>query len=570
VNLASLVDGHPADGRAVFDGGTWHTWGELRRRSTAAAAGLVELGVGAGDRVAIAWPTSIDFVVAYLAVLAVGAVAVPLNPNSPVLELAREIEVVTPAALLAGGAAGDGAAELDQALTVSLLMVLPATARSANARSATVRPSPTGSATGSAGVEVPSWEEMSSPPTGPTGPTGSVAGADADADAGADADADADADGSLAAVSRDDDDIAVLLFTSGTSGSPKAAMLSHGNLVANLRQMLALPGEIVRADDVSLAAMPLFHVFGLNVALGLSLASGAAIVLEERFDPVETLRIVRDLGVTNLLGVPTMFSAWVALAEDDPTAAGAAGTAGTPSTAGPSGLSGVRRAISGAASLPAEVAERFERAFGVPVWQGYGLTEAAPAVSTSLGTGRNRAGSVGLPLPGVSVRLVDGAGEDVLAGDPGEIWVEGPNVFAGYWRDPEASAEALSPTGWLRTGDVGVIGEEGDLFIVDRSKDLLIVSGFNVYPAEVEEVVGSVPGVEEAVVVGRSDPATGESVEVVIVVADGARVTQEQVRDHCASRLARYKCPTTVRFVSELPHGLAGKALRRALREQSA
>jgi long-chain acyl-CoA synthetase len=531
VNLATLVDGHPADGRAVFDGGTWHTWGELRRRSAATAARLVELGLGPGDRVAIAWPTSIDFVVAYLAVLAVGGVAVPLNPNSPVLELAREIEVVTPAALLAGGAAGDGAAELDQTLTVSPLMVLPATAGPVPTGPVPTGPVPTGSATG---VEVPSWEEMSAVGTGPTG-----------------------SDGGLAAVARDDDDVAVLLFTSGTSGSPKAAMLTHGNLRANLEQMLGLPGEIVRADDVSLAAVPLFHVFGLNVALGLSLASGAAIVLEERFDPVETLRIVRDLGVTNVIGVPTMFTAWVALAEDDPAA-------------GSGGLSGVRRAISGAASLPAEVASRFERAFGVPVWQGYGLTEAAPAVSTSLGTGRNRSGSVGLPLPGVSVRLVDGAGEDVLAGDPGEIWVQGPNVFAGYWRDPEASAEALTPTGWLRTGDVGVIGEEGDLFIVDRSKDLLIVSGFNVYPAEVEEVVASVPGVDEAVVVGRSDPATGESVEVVIVVADGARVTQEQVRDHCATRLARYKCPTTVRFVSELPHGLAGKALRRALREQSA
>jgi long-chain acyl-CoA synthetase len=253
-----------------------------------------------------------------------------------------------------------------------------------------------------------------------------------------------------------------------------------------------------------------------------------------------------------------MFAAWVTLAEDDPAAVGAGG------------LSGVRRAISGAASLPAEVASRFEKAFGVPVWQGYGLTEAAPAVSTSLGTGRNRPGSVGLPLPGVSVRLVDDADDDVLAGDPGEIWVRGPNVFAGYWRDAEASADVLTPSGWLRTGDIGVIGEEGDLFIVDRGKDLIIVSGFNVYPAEVEEVVGSVPGVAEVVAVGRPDPATGESVEVVIVVAPGARVTQEQVRDHCASRLARYKCPTTVRFVSELPHGLAGKALRRALREEPA
>jgi long-chain acyl-CoA synthetase len=486
--------------------------------------------VGPGDRVAIAWPTSVDFVVAYLAVLAAGCVAVPLNPNSPPAELARELEAVTPAALLAGGAAALSAAELGEGLSFSPLIVRP----------------------GSGTAKAPAWEELSAA----TGANGSDANAaNGDAIRGP-----VTEEAALPMVGRDENDLAVLLFTSGTSGAPKAAMLTHGNLGANLEQMLALPGEIVRADDVSLAAVPLFHVFGLNVALGLSLASGAALILEERFDAAESLRIVKELGVTNVLGVPAMFAAWVALAEHDPGAAAAAGAEG--------GLSGVRRAISGAAALPAEVAAGFEKAFGVPVWQGYGLTEAAPAVSTSLGTGRNRPGSVGLPLPGVEVRLVDEAEQDVLDGDPGEIWVKGDNVFAGYWRDPDASAEVLSADGWLRTGDVGVIGEDGDLFVVDRYKDLIIVSGFNVYPAEVERVVGSLPGIAEAVVVGRPDPASGETVDVVIVVAEGARVSEEDVRDHCASRLARYKCPTTVRFVSELPHGLAGKALRRALREQ--
>jgi long-chain acyl-CoA synthetase len=521
MNLASLIEGHDRDGRALHDAGRWHSWGEVRERVSATAAGLGRLGVGPGDRVAIAWPTSVDFVVAYLAVLAAGGVAVPLNPNSPAAELVRELEVVTPSALLAGGAAGQSAAEVRAALSGSPLLVVPG---------ATAAP-----AAGSV-----SWEELSVA----AGPPGGSAGDEDGAKAGA---------GSFPVVTRDANDVAVLLFTSGTSGQPKAAMLTHGNLMANLEQMLALPGEIVRADDVSLAAVPLFHVFGLNVALGLTLASGAALILEERFDAAESLRIVRELGVTNVLGVPAMFAAWVALAAEEPKT-------------GEAGLAGVRRAISGAAALPAAVAEGFEEAFGVPVWQGYGLTEAAPAVSTSLGTGRNRPGSVGLPLPGVSVRLVDENGEDALAGDPGEIWVRGPNVFAGYWRDPEGSAEALTPTGWLRTGDVGVIGEEGDLFIVDRSKDVIIVSGFNVYPAEVENVVGGIPGVAEAVVVGRPDGARGEAVEVVIVVAAGGRVTPEQVRDYCSSRLARYKCPVTVRFVEELPHGLAGKALRRALR----
>jgi long-chain acyl-CoA synthetase len=531
VNLARLIEGHPAEGRALYEGGTWWTWGEVRRRTAVTASGLVALGVGPGDRVAIAWPTSVDFVVAYLAVLAAGCVAVPLNPNSPVAELRGELEVVDPAAVLAGGAAARVAGELREALTSAPLIIVPAELAGNGGKGGT--------------GETPSWEKLSGRGPGPEAGSGGAGPGDG-----------GPGEAGFPVVGRDADDAAVLLFTSGTSGKPKAAMLTHGNLGSNLEQMLALPGEIVRADDVSLAAVPLFHVFGLNVALGLSLASGAALVLEERFDPVETLKTVREEGVTNLVGVPAMFTAWATLAGDEPGAAGG-------------GLEGVRRAISGAASLPVEVADRFEKAFGVPVWQGYGLTEASPAVSTSLGTGRNRAGSVGLPLPGVSVRVVDGAGEDVLDGDPGEIWVKGPNVFAGYWRDPDGSAEVLDPEGWLKTGDIGVIGEEGDLFIVDRTKDLVIVSGFNVYPGEVEEVVGSLEGVAEAVVVGRPDPATGESVDVVVVVVPGARVTEEEIRDVCAARLARYKCPTTVRFVAELPHGLAGKALRRALREES-
>jgi long-chain acyl-CoA synthetase len=292
------------------------------------------------------------------------------------------------------------------------------------------------------------------------------------------------------------------------------------------------------------------------VALGLGLATGAALVLETRFDPDASLGLVRDLGVTTLLGVPTMFAAWA-----DAPGAGSNGA---------SPLAGVRRAISGAAALDADVAVRFERRTGIALWQGYGLTEASPAVSTSLGTGRNRPGSVGRPLPGVEVQLVDEAGEPALAGDPGEIWVRGANVFAGYWRDPVATAQVLTDDGWLRTGDIGVIGEDGDLFVVDRSKDLVIVSGFNVFPAEVERVLQAVPGVAEAVVIGRPDTTTGETVEAVVVAMPGATVTEELVRAHCAAHLARYKCPTSVRFVSELPRGLVGKALRRALRDQPA
>ncbi len=517
MNLVSVVNQHPADARAVHDGDRWHTWGTLRRRAGAVAAGIQALGVSPDDRVAVVWPTSVDFVVAYLGVLGAGAVCVPLNPNSPAAELADEFAAVEPAVILAGGAAAEVVTAL--AATGARHVVVPSAA------------SP-GTVT---------WEELS----GSGSDSGSGAGAEAEDEGGL----------ALPVVERGDGDLAVLLFTSGTAGSPKPAMLTHGNLSANVRQMLALPGEMVRADDVALAAFPLFHIFGLNVALGLVIATGSAVVLQERFDAGASLAKVRDLGVTALLGVPAMFSAWADLPE---------------SGGGDSGpLAGVRIAIAGAASLPIDVATRFERRYGVPLWQGYGLTEAAPAVATSLGTPRHRPGSVGHPLPGVEVRLVDENDEDALDGDPGEIWVRGPNVFAGYWRDATATARVLVD-GWLHTGDVGIIGEDGDLFVVDRQKDVINVSGFNVFPAEVERVIATLDGVAEAVVLGKPDPVTEESVEAVVVARAGATLGAQDVRAHCQRSLAHYKCPTTVRFVTELPRGLVGKALRRALRDQPA
>lgn len=483
MNLASLVAGHRADAPAIHDGSRWTTWGELRSRAGALCSELGARGIGPGDRVALSWPSSVEFVASYLGVLAGGAVAVPLNPNSPLPELSGELERVRPKALVATGVV---AAALPPDLSFAVL------------------------------------DAVSTDTTAPFTP-----------------------------VDRSDSEPAVLLFTSGTAGAPHAAVLSHGNLLANLRQMQALPGEIARPDDVTLTAVPLFHVFGLNVALGLTLAAGGALALEERFDPEASLALAKDIGVTSLVGVPAMFAAWAERAD----AEGA--------------LASVRLAVSGAAALPPDIAARFEEHTGVSLSQGYGLTEASPVVTTTVGTGRNEPGSVGRPLPGVELRLVDESGADVLDGDPGEIWVRGPNVFGGYFEDLGASAEVLTGDGWLRTGDVGVIGAGGDLYVVDRRKDLVIVSGFNVYPAEVEQVARRVPGVADAVVVGRPDPVTGEAVELFVVAeASGPGVTEDQLRQACSASLARYKCPSVVHFVEELPHGLAGKALRRVLREQ--
>jgi long-chain acyl-CoA synthetase len=223
-------------------------------------------------------------------------------------------------------------------------------------------------------------------------------------------------------------------------------------------------------------------------------------------------------------------------------------------------------ATSGAAPLSEDAAAAFTRRFGIPIRQGYGLTEAAPVVTSALPEGPEKPTSIGVPLPGVEVRLVDEEGDDTYAGDPGEIWVRGPNVFPGYWRNDEATDNALTKDGWLRTGDVAVVDDDGWLYIVDRVKDLIIVSGFNVYPAEVEDVLLEHPGVAAVAVVGVTHPHTGESVKAFVVPEAGRLVDEDELIDFCAARLARYKCPTKVMFVESLPQGVAGKVLRRALR----
>jgi long-chain acyl-CoA synthetase len=354
----------------------------------------------------------------------------------------------------------------------------------------------------------------------------------------------------LAETERDDAEVAVLLFTSGTAGAPRAAMLTHGNLAANIGQVQAHPGLAVGAADVGLAALPFFHVFGLNVSLGVGLQAGGRTVLLDHFDAARAVELVREHGVTILAGVPTMFGAFLDLPD---------------ALASPVSFSSVRLAVSGAAELPLERAEAFRDRFGITIHEGYGLTEAAPIVSTTAVEQAPRFGSIGPPLPGVEVRLVGDDGEDVIAGDPGEIWVRGANVFVGYWDDPDATARVLVD-GWLRTGDVAVADDDGFLSLVDRKKDLIIVSGFNVFPAEVEEVLLEHPGIADAAVIGVPSPRTGEAVAAWVVTEPGVTLTVEGVRDHAARQLARYKVPATVEIVAELPRNDQGKLLRRELR----
>jgi long-chain acyl-CoA synthetase len=495
VNLAAVIDRHPDEARALVSRGQVTTYGELRRQVGELRHGLHSLGIRPGDRVALVAANNWFFVVSYLAVVGTGAVAVPLNPGSPATELARQLAEIGAALVIAGPSSRVAAESLD--LGGAGLVV--------------------NEATGMAGATT-----IESLFTGSTTPV----------------------------VDRGHDDLATLLFTAGTAGAPKAAMLTHANLAANLGQIQEHPGRAVGPDDVCLGVLPLHHIYGLNVVLMLSLLAGASVVLVERFDPSSALETIANHQVTVVAGAPPMFAAWLSLPEAPETA-----------------LASVRLAVSGAAPLGVTVAQGFRERFGVTIHEGYGLTEASPVVTSSVVGMPVRDGSIGIPLPGVEVRLVDVDGEDGLAGDPGEIWVRGPNVFAGYWHDPEATGRALTKDGWLRTGDIAVVDDEGWLSIVDRAKDVILVSGFNVYPAEVEQAIGEHDGVARVAVIGVPHPHTGEAVKAFVVPMPGRHLEEDELIEFCAGRLARYKCPSKVQFVDELPEGVAGKLLRRALRE---
>lgn len=495
MNLAEIIERHPDETPALVGAsGAVVTYGQLRRAVPALQQRLLDAGIGADDRVAIVSANDPAFVVAYLATLRAGAVAVPLNVVSPTAELQRQLAEVDVAAILIGPGGEHVARALPSSAATPMMTI----------------------AAGEAGIVA--TETAAAPPE---------------------------------PVERGAEDLAALLFTAGTAGAPRAAMLTHGNLLANLDQIRRHPGPGIQGSDRVLAVLPLCHIFGLNAVLGEALLVGASVLLLDRFDPARTLELIAEHGVTVLVGAPNLFAALMAV----PPATGEA-------------MGSVRFAFSGAAPLSSEVADGWEKRFGFPLRQGYGLTEASPVVTAAVMDEPARPSSIGIPLPGVDVRLVDTDGEEALAGDPGEIWVRGPNVFPGYWNDTDATTAALTTDGWLRTGDIAVVGDDGELAIVDRAKDLIIVSGFNVFPAEVEEALAEHPGVAEVAVIGDVDPRRGEVVHAFVVRAgaEAAEPTGAELADWCRARLARYKCPTEFTFVPSLPHGLAGKLLRRSLR----
>lgn len=494
MNLAHLIDDHPADHVAIISRSRPTTYGVLRDQIAHLRGGLAGLGVGAGDRVAILCSNGRYFVDTYLAALGLGAVAVPLNPLSPAPEVQRELTVVEPTVVVVDASAHATWRDVDRGALPSLAAVV----------------STEGDIDDS--VHFAALLEADPAPI----------------------------------VEVDADTLAVLMFTSGTAGSPQAAMLSHGNLRANLDQSRE-SGNGIGPDDVVYGVLPMFHIFGLNVVLGQTLLNGATVVLVQRFDPSTALDTIRDRAVTVVPGAPPL---WVAFSAFD--------------TAPSDSFATVRLALTGAAPMPEDAMRRLEQRFGLVLREGYGLTEAAPVVTSSAGI-EPRYGSVGKVLGGMDVRLVDESGDDVVVGDAGEVWVRGPNVFQGYWREPDLTAKVLTGDGWLRTGDIATVDDDGYLYVTDRAKDLIIVSGFNVYPAEVEEVLREHPAVAEVGVVGVAHPLTGEAVKAFVVLHPGSDLDEEQLITWCGDHLARYKCPNKVLFVEQLPRNLSGKLLRREL-----
>lgn len=491
VSLAEQFLSHPEDRTALEGPFGTITYRGLQDRVARWRGALQAQGLNRGDRVVLISGNDDVFVTAYVSLLGLGVITVPLNPQSPAAELAREISAVAPSAAIVGSA---GQAMWDEAIGDGL--------------------------SGTPAIDLVSLDDGRP----------------------------------LASVDSSADDIALLLFTSGTAGMPKPAVLTHGNLDASLRAMLSLPVDLLGVHHVALVVVPLFHVFGINTMINLGLRIGATLVLDGYRSPEQVGDLVAGHGVTLLAGPPTL---WLALSRS--------------SMLEPQQFGSLDLAISGAAKLDPAVHEAVVARIGVDVKEGYGLTETCAVVATAVGTDA-QVGSVGGLLAGVEVRLVDESDNDVLVGDPGELWVRGPMVSPGYAEVPSGSDRLGTVTGnrdddgWLHTGDVAVVDDHGHLAIVDRLNDLVIVSGFNVFPGEVEAVLRAHESVAEAAVVGEPDPSTGEALVAYVVPSPDAVVDHDSLLDHCRDQLARYKVPRRVEVRQHLPLGLGGKIRRNQLR----
>ena len=491
MNLASNVV-HGArvytDRAALRVGDDTVSYRTLDQDSARMAALLHDRGVKPGDRVAIMLPNTPEFAIAYIGVLRVGGIVVPMNP----LLKSREVAYYL----------GDSGARL--------MFAWPAFADETR----------TGAKLAEADavvVDHSGFAEL----LAPVPPAEDV-------------------------IDRHDDDTAILLYTSGTTGQPKGAELTHANLTGNC-DIVATELLRLTTDDVIFGGLPLFHAFGQTCTLNAAVASGACLTLLPRFNAEQALQILAAHQVTVFAGVPTVFSRLLQPPDRDAY-----------------DVSRLRVAVCGGAAMPVQVLRDFEAAFGCVVLEGYGLSETSPVASFSRLDTERKPGSIGTPIQGVQMRVVDDDGDEAPQGDTGEIVIRGPNVMKGYWQRPEATAAAIRD-GWFHTGDLGRVDHDGYFWIVGREKDVIIRGGYNVYPREIEDVLYEHPAVADAAVIGLPNPDLGQEVGAAVVLKPGADATTDELREYVKRQVAAYKYPRKVWIVDTLPKGPTGKILKREI-----
>jgi long-chain acyl-CoA synthetase len=512
--ILQIASGAYREKPAVAFMGAFIDFGVVKKQVDRLATALQKLSVVKGDRVGIMLPNCPQYLIGFFAVVRLGAIVVNVNP----IYTPREVEMVAKDSgmraiialdLLAPNIFGVRAyTAIEQVIVTSLL------------------------------------DYSATPDKAPPAPEGALSFKSL---------IDGVAEVDLPRVEIDPaEDVAVLQYTGGTTGVPKGAMLTHRNLYANTLQSWAWAGPLTRqGDERYLMVIPYFHIYGQTVGLLLGAWNGAMQIPIPKFDPNLLIEAIKQHRPTFFPGAPTLYISMLNHPEIKTC-----------------GLEYVRRFNSGSAPLPIEVIEQFEKISGAMLYEGYGLTEASPTTHSTPTLAKRKVGSVGLPFPSTECKIVDlETGERVVpVGETGELCVRGPQVMKGYWNRPEETAIALRD-GWLYTGDVARMDEDGFFYIVQRKKDMIIVSGFNVYPNEVEDVLFTHPAVLEAAVIGVPDPYRGEAVKAFITLRPGATATADEVIEFCRASLAKYKVPTLVEFMPSLPKSAVGKVLRRELRE---
>jgi long-chain acyl-CoA synthetase len=463
------------------------SYADLRDRAAAVAGMLRDRGISPGDRVGLVLPNVPAFPIVFYGALLAGATVVPMNPLLKSREVQYYLKDSGMSLVVGWDGGGDAVPEGAKAESVEALVV---------------------------GAMGPSAEQLggAEPITEP--------------------------------VERADDDTAVILYTSGTTGQPKGAELTHHNLDSNCRTTVETLIEI-NSDDVIMGCLPLFHVFGLTCGLNASVVAGACLTLIPRFDAGKALTVIGRDQVTVFEGVPTMYAGMLHHGD-----------------AGSADVSSLRTCISGGSAMPVEVMKAFEEKFGCMILEGYGLSETSPVASFNQPGRDRKPGTIGFEVRGCEMRVVDDNGKDAAEGEPGEIAIRGENVMKGYWGRPEATAESI-PDGWFRTGDIATKDADGYYTIVDRKKDLIIRGGYNVYPREIEEALYEHPAVAEAAVIGIKDESLGEEVGAAVAFKPGKSADPDELKAFVKERVAAYKYPRHVWVVDELPKGPTGKILRR-------